>query len=163
LENSSFLVSSAHEDSKLHGQGFVARLSGSTAEFVHIWLLMNIGKNPFTLNEQGDLEFTFRPALAGWLFTKKKSTIIYWDQNNKSRNIELPKNIYAFNLFGSTLVVYHNPRRKDTFGKNKPSVKKIHLAYPKKTPIILSSETLSGSYAQDIRNRKIERIDIYFK
>ncbi len=114
------------------------------------------------MNEQGDLEFTFRPVLAGWLFTKKKSTITYWDQNNKSRNIELPKNIYAFNLFGSTLVVYHNPRRKDTFGKNKPSVKEIHLVYPKKTPVILSSETLSGAYAQDIRNRKIERIDIYF-
>ena len=33
LENSSFIVSSAHPDASLHGTGFVARLSGSTAEF----------------------------------------------------------------------------------------------------------------------------------
>ena len=41
LENSSFLVSSAHPDEKLHGAGFVARLSGSTAEFLEIWLRNN--------------------------------------------------------------------------------------------------------------------------
>ena len=33
LQNSSFIASSAHEDKNLHGQGFVARLSGSTARF----------------------------------------------------------------------------------------------------------------------------------
>ena len=43
LENSSFIVSSAHDDVALHGQGFVARLSGSTAEFLHIWLCMSVG------------------------------------------------------------------------------------------------------------------------
>ena len=54
LQNSSFIASSAHEDKNLHGQGFVARLSGSTAEFLHMWLLMNMGLNPFS---------------AGWLRT----------------------------------------------------------------------------------------------
>lgn len=33
LENSSFLVSSVNQNEKLHGRGFVARLSGATAEF----------------------------------------------------------------------------------------------------------------------------------
>ena len=163
LENSSFLVSSAHEDIDLHGQGFIARLSGSTAEFVHIWLMMNIGKNPFTLNDRGELVFTFKPALAGWLFTLKKSTVSYWNQNKKCRNIMLPKNIYAFNLFGSTLVVYHNPRRKNTFGKNKSSVKEMHLVYPDKKMVIVNSESLSGPYAQDVRDRKIKRIDVFLK
>ncbi|MFA6379369.1 MAG: hypothetical protein WCX16_06285, partial [Candidatus Omnitrophota bacterium] len=36
LENSSFIASSAHEDPEIHGRGYVARLSGATAEFVHM-------------------------------------------------------------------------------------------------------------------------------
>ncbi|MBM3255466.1 MAG: hypothetical protein FJZ08_04120, partial [Candidatus Omnitrophica bacterium] len=40
LENSSFIVSSAFVDKNLHGNGYVARLSGSTAEFIQLWLIM---------------------------------------------------------------------------------------------------------------------------
>ena len=56
LQNSSFIASSAHEDKNLHGQGFVARLSGSTAEFLHMWLLMNMGLKPFALDDQGHVD-----------------------------------------------------------------------------------------------------------
>jgi len=163
LENSSFLVSSAHEDKALHGQGFVARLSGSTAEFVHIWLLMNVGKDPFTLDSNGVLNFTLKPVLAGWLFTTKKSTEFLWDQKGKCKKIKLPKNTYSFNLFGSIIVVYHNPQRRNTFGAKKPSVKKICLTYAnKKKPVIISEEVIAGPYAHDIRDRKIERIDVFY-
>ncbi|MBU1913066.1 MAG: hypothetical protein KKB22_06015, partial [Candidatus Omnitrophica bacterium] len=55
FENSSFIVSSAFPDAKMHGRGFVARLSGSTAEMLSIWLLMSAGKEPFFLNEKGEL------------------------------------------------------------------------------------------------------------
>src|SRR3989339_2149590 len=40
LENSSFLASSAHPNPDIHGQGFVARLSGACAEFIDIWVIM---------------------------------------------------------------------------------------------------------------------------
>jgi hypothetical protein len=43
LENSSFIVSSAHEDNRLHGKGFVARLSGTTAELLHMCQPIGIG------------------------------------------------------------------------------------------------------------------------
>ena len=49
LENSSFLVSSAHPDATLHGRGFVARLTGATAEFLSMWSLMMAGPQPFTI------------------------------------------------------------------------------------------------------------------
>lgn len=160
LENSSFIVSSAHNDKALHGRGFVARLSGSTAEFVHIWLLMNVGQNPFTLSKRGELVFTLNPALAGWLFTKTNTTITWVDGSQ----IELPKNSYAFNLFGTTLVVYHNPRRQNTFGLKQPSVKEILLTYPgKKNPVIVPSHSVSGKPAHDIRDRKVTRIDVFFE
>src|SRR5208283_116476 len=71
LQNSSFIASSAHEDKNLHGQGFVARLSGSTAEFLHMWLLMNMGVKPFSLDHEGRLTLRFEPLLASWLFTSK--------------------------------------------------------------------------------------------
>ena len=47
LENSSFIVSSAHPDESLHGAGFVARLRGATAEFMSIWSMMMAGERPF--------------------------------------------------------------------------------------------------------------------
>ncbi len=49
LENASFICSSAFYDESRHGRGYYARLSGSTAEFVHMWLLMVIGGRPFRL------------------------------------------------------------------------------------------------------------------
>jgi hypothetical protein len=164
LENSSFLVSSAHEDKDLHGRGFIARLSGCTAEFMHIWLLMNVGKDPFAVNAEGELTFTLKPALAGALFTKKESTLEYLGAENKRRAVKLPKNCYAFNLFGTTLVVYHNPRRRNTFGENKPSIKEMLLTYPnKRKTTVISTPPVVGSCAHDIRDRKVERIDVFFR
>ncbi|MGD8399281.1 MAG: cellobiose phosphorylase, partial [Anaerolineae bacterium] len=67
LENSSFLVSSAHPDESLHGAGFVARLSGATAEFLSIWTTMMAGRQPFFLQNE-KLCLQFKPTLPGWLF-----------------------------------------------------------------------------------------------
>ncbi|MDD5505973.1 MAG: cellobiose phosphorylase, partial [Candidatus Omnitrophica bacterium] len=93
LENSSFLVSSAFPDDSLRGNGYVARLSGSTAEFMQMWLLMNIGKGAFFLNERKELTLRFNPSLPGWLFNRKD-------------------NSYSFKFLGKISVIYHNPSRK---------------------------------------------------
>ena len=78
LENTSFLVSSAHPDESLHGAGFVARLSGSTAEFLSIWQIMMAGQAPFIL-EHGELHLKFAPILPGWLFTTSgRLLLISW-------------------------------------------------------------------------------------
>lgn len=66
LENSSFIASSANPNEKIHGKGFVARLSGSTAEFLHIWQLMMFGKHPFRSTDKG-LEFQLEPAIPEYL------------------------------------------------------------------------------------------------
>ena len=111
LENSSFIVSSAFPDRNLHGNGFVARLSGSTAEFLQIWLTMNVGRHPFFLSEGNTLQLRLKPILAGWLFNKK--------------------GIYSFNFLSKIRVTYYNPKKKDTFGKNAVKVKKIILGLAK--------------------------------
>ncbi len=163
LENSSFIVSSAHSDESLHGRGFVARLSGSTAEFLHIWLLMSIGQNPFTLSAQGELILNFRPTLPGWLFTQKETTIDFLNQAGRWGKITLPSKTYAFNFLGKTLVVYHNPKGKDIFGQAKPVIKEVSITYPNlKRPVIIPGSSITPPYSTDIRDRKVERIDVYF-
>ena len=148
FENSSFLVSSAFPDKSLHGRGFVARLSGSTAEMLNIWLVMNIGKNPFFLDEEGDLNLKFQPVLPGWLFTKKA-------QNG------FPKNIYAFKFLGKTTAVYHNPRMKNTAGRNSVRTRFIIIKYDEGKKAEIKRDVIGLPYAQDIRDGKVKAIDIY--
>lgn len=142
LENSSFLVSSAFPDKKLHGNGFVARLSGSTAEFLHIWLVMNTGTNPFILDKNGQLNLAFKPYLPGWLFAK----------NGK----------YSFNFLSRITVTYHNPKRKNTFGKNAAKITKIIL-FEKEQPTEINSAVIPSFEAEKVRSRQISKIDIYLE
>lgn len=144
LENASFLVSSAFPDKTLHGNGFVARLSGSTAEFLQIWLIMNAGLKPFLLNDKNELNLQFKPILAGWLFTKRSKA-------------------YSFNFLSRVTVTYHNPKRKDTFGKNGAKLRKIMFTDSNGRPIEISSGTIPSPYAEQIRSRQIKRIDIYLE
>ncbi len=164
LENSSFIVSSAHEDPSLHGQGFVARLSGSTAEFLQLWLLMNVGTNPFRMGQDGQLTFAFRPVLPGWMFTQERGEISVCPGTKTKEKIVIPANSYAFNLFGETLVVYHNPRRVDTFGEKAVVIERLELTYAGKSKTVtVKGEILGGDLARDLRDRKLARVDAYFR
>lgn len=144
LENSSFLVSSAFPDKTLHGNGFVARLSGSTAEFLQIWLIMNAGPKPFILNDKGELNLQFKPILGAWLFRKKDNT-------------------YSFNFLSRIRVTYHNSKRKDTFGKNAAKIQKIVFNDKNGKPTEILSSIIPSPYAQQIRSRQIKQIDIYLE
>ena len=66
LENVSFLASSANPDPSRWGQGFVARLSGSTAEFLQMWQLMFFGPSPFRW-EDGALRLVLAPFIPNYL------------------------------------------------------------------------------------------------
>ena len=139
LENSSFLVSSAHPDKTLHGNGFVARLTGATAEFLHIWNLMMIGKNPFTI-DNGELCLQLQPALPGWLF----------DQEGR----------LSFTLFGQCTVTYFNPQKKDTFAENgTPQTMHIFIGDEK---IEIQGNRISSPYAALVRAGSVRRIDVFF-
>jgi hypothetical protein len=147
FENSSFIVSSAFPDKRIHGRGFVARLSGSTAEMINIWLLMSAGKEPFSVNEKGEVNLRFSPMLPSWLFTKKAGK-------------DFPKNIYAFKFLSKTLVVYHNPKMKDTVGKNSVKVNSIVLEYDDGRKIDIPKDIIGLPYSLDVRDGKVKRIDI---
>ncbi|MFC1703391.1 hypothetical protein ACFL1E_01215 [Candidatus Omnitrophota bacterium] len=161
LENSSFIASSSNPDPKLHGNGFVARLSGSTAEFLHIWLLMTAGETPFFMNERKELNLKLAPVLPQWLFTKKKQKHCY-ARNGKEEEIILERHCFAFLFLGKMLIVYHNPRRKNTYGKNGSRPYLILLTSNGKQ-IKVVSDCIPAPHAEKIRNCQVDRIDIYLQ
>ena len=141
LENSSFLVSSAHPDESIHGAGFVARLSGTTAEFLNIWIIMMTGKQPFFL-EDGELCLKLAPILPGWLFTESGQV--------------------TFKFLGCCAVTYHNPGRLDTFtGGVHPDKFILHKGDGKSVEI--QDTILRSPYAEDIRAGRMSHIEVFFK
>jgi hypothetical protein len=108
-ECSSFIASSAFPDPSVHGEGFLARLSGSTAEFMDIYQLMFYGPKMFYLNDDDELEFKLVPAIPSWLFVDEESAgdpIL--DEDGQYT--------VSFKLFGSILVTYHNPDGSNIYG-----------------------------------------------
>ena len=71
LENSSFLASSAGPDKTIHGRGFVARLSGASVEFIHMWHIMMFGEHPFEVRDSV-LILSFKPIVPDYLIGKDK-------------------------------------------------------------------------------------------
>jgi hypothetical protein len=138
LENSSFLVSSAHPDRSLHGAGFVARLSGSTAEFLSIWLVMMSGRQPFQVQD-GHLCLALQPSLPGWLFSDAGEL--------------------SFRFLGRCTVTYHNPQRVDTHTLR---AKRTVLHMPEGQSIEIGGHIIELPYAVMVREGKIEAIDVWF-
>lgn len=126
LENSSFIASSANPDMSQHGRGFIARLSGSTAEFIHIWILMMSGQTPFRYkNDQ--LELHFEPILHKTFFKNHK---------------------VSYKLFGSTDVTYINKTDKNTW----EGLKTTSIKLSQNNIITEFEEFVPAPYAEYIRD-----------
>jgi len=156
LENSSFIVSSANPDKNLWNKGFVARLSGATVELLNMWIIMCMGKSPFSASGNGGLTLKFSPILKSKLFTKEEQRIEF---NGRSEVVE--KNSFAFKLFSKTLVVYHNPNRKDTYDKNCIISRLVVTEGAKK--LAIEGSSIKSPLSQRIREAKVNRIDVYFR
>jgi hypothetical protein len=160
LENSSFIVSSAFLDPNLHGTGFVARLSGSTAEFLSMWLAMAVGKKPFVLGLDKKLSLRFDPSLPAFLFTTQDSTRTFIDKQGEQVKVKVAKGSIAFLFLGKTVVHYHNSKKLNTYGRDRVYVKKVTLHTPKGEKIEFKGDTIPSPYAARVRDEFIPRIDI---
>ena len=139
LENSSFLASSANPDPSVHGQGFVARLSGSTVEMLSMWIGMFLGEGGFR-SQDGKLQFTLAPKLSAGMFDEKGEA--------------------SFMLCGSCKVTYHNESGKNTYGADGVSVQRMTLSDG------VQKYEAEGSVAEEelallIREGKMKTIDAY--
>lgn len=142
LDNSSFIASSANPDEAVHGRGFVARLSGSTAEMLSMWFVMMAGKEVFSL-QNGELTLKLSPILADWLF----------DEEGKA----------SFNFLGSTLVTYCNPKKLSTFGQDGVAPYKYELTDYAGNTVEFNSSCIIGEYAGRVRSGKIKSIHVYLQ
>ena len=139
LENSSFIVSSAHPDSGLHGVGFVARLTGATAEFLNMWHIMMVGQSPFFIHA-GDLYLRLRPALPGWLFDESGAL--------------------SFTFLGQCQVTYFNPSRENTYAGTL-SIRAMRL-FTESEQVELEADVVGPPYAALVRQGRVKRIDVGF-
>lgn len=104
LEMSSFIVSSAFPDPDMWGSGYLARLSGSTAELFSVLNLATAGPEPFISTNEG-LSLEFTPALPDWMFTSEGKV--------------------SFTFMGGANVTYHNPRGLNTWDEDFGEVSKM--------------------------------------
>lgn len=141
LENSSFIASSRFHDAKVHGVGFVARLSGATAEWISMVLHMGLGAAPFRLVD-GALRFEPQPLLADWLFTTTPSAGFGPDS-------------FGLRLFGKTWVVYSNPKRRASFGTGAVAPVSFELHYADGTRHTHAGGWLPAERALDLRDGKL--------
>ncbi|MFA5976267.1 MAG: hypothetical protein WC859_08920 [Elusimicrobiota bacterium] len=146
LENSSFIASSRFSDQRVHGMGFVARLTGATAEWISMLLHMGLGRWPFRW-VNGELHFQPEPTLPRWFFSEKERD-------------GFPPQSFGFRLFNRSWVVYHNPKRRDTFGPG--AVRPVAF-----TVVQVNGEEsrypvhfLPDSLARALRDGKLERVTI---
>ncbi len=159
LENSSFIVSSANPDPSLHGNGFMARLSGATAEFVSILNLMTVGERPFQQDQDSLLRLGFLPSLPAWLFTREPVTrkLLF---DGRWEDVSFGSDTLSFMFLGRILVTYHNPRRGDTFGPDRVAPVSWKLTGRDGTTQITHSGFITGETAARVRALQFTRIEI---
>jgi hypothetical protein len=101
---------------------------------------MMTGSRPFFL-QNDQLCLIFKPILPGWLF-------------NEENNI-------TYKFLGQTTIIYHNPKRKDTFDQQ-TETRSIILNPIDGNPIELTGGMIPAPYAQQVRDGMVKQIDVYF-
>lgn len=129
LENSSFLASSANPDPSTHGRGFVARLSGATAEFLEMWQILFFGRAPFEC-ASGGLTLRLAPTLPERLIPESASV--------------------SAMFLGRTMVTYHLPARENISPQTHHAVS-YRLRFSGEERVI-KAERLSEKEARAIRD-----------
>ncbi|WP_445369213.1 hypothetical protein ACH5Y9_08070 [Methylomonas sp. BW4-1] len=155
IEASSFLVSSGFTvDVRQHGRGCVARLSGATVEFLHLWTHLFVGPTPFVFVD-GLLAFKSTPVLAAAFFTAEAQIATPFVEHET-----LPTASATCTLFGSTLLVYLNPQRRNTFGQEAVKPIEYRLYGRDSTTQTLTAASVSGPAAEALRLGQFRRVDV---
>lgn len=153
MECSSFIASSAFPDPSIVGEGFLPRLSGSTAEFMDIWKLMFLGPELFFLDESGKLTMQLQPAIPEWLFEDPEG-------NTDPTYDEDGNHTVVFKLFASIPVTYHNPGGATLYGTNPKSYK---ITMTSGDVVTIDGPTIPETTAKVIRRvSSVTSIDAYF-
>ena len=144
LENSSFIASSANPNEKIHGKGFVARLSGSTIEFMSMWKIMMFGEKPF-MERGGELFFAPKPVMPSYLIPGSEDG---------------EGHVVSARFMGQTDIRYHFQEKRDYF-PGSYSIKKMTLTAKDGSVITCDGEHLKGTAAMDLRAGMYIAVDVF--
>lgn len=143
LENCSFLASSANPDPEQHGRGFVARLSGSTAEMLDLWCKMTAGAHPFTM-ESSVLTLRLSPVLPEWLFDGE--------------------GMLSFTFLGHVNVKYHFLPHRTLLCSSAGARRFVAAREKNGTVLFEKADTcLRGEDALAVRDGQVKYLDVYFQ
>ncbi len=102
---------------------------------------MMVGENPFFVKD-GQLCMALKPALPGWLFDDKGNI--------------------SFTLLGSCRVVYHNPRRLDTFREGETKLEHLSLGLVSGEGVEIQGAIIGAPYAEMVRKGQVKTINARF-
>ncbi len=137
LENSSFIAPTNNPDKAIHGQGFFARLSGSTVEVINMWSLMTTGEKPFSVSND-ELVLKFQPKIHKKFFKDDKTL--------------------SFRFLKDIDITYINESMDSTY--ERCDIYKIVLMNDE-GQITLNSDSITGKNASDVRKGIFKSIKIY--
>ncbi len=139
LENSSFIAPSNNPNPKIHGKGFLPRLSGSTIEVLDIWRYMMTGGYPFKL-KNNKLIFQLEPKITHEFFKEDGSL--------------------SFRFLKNVEVIYIKENDNNTFDNSE--IYKIELLNNEGKEIFYQNY-IEGNQAINIRDGLYKQIKIYIK
>ena len=137
-ENTSFIASSKNPNKAYHGKGFVARLSGSTIEFISMWKLIMFGKEILSLVD-GELCFTPKPSMPSYLIPEDRTVMA--------------------TLFGKTEVVYHFAEKRD-YIPGSYEIKSMSFTYANASVATVCGACAGEKVARDVRDGLVKKIEI---
>lgn len=140
-ENSSFIASSSNPNPAYHGKGFVARLSGSTVEFLQIWKLMMFGADNFVACGD-ELSLKFAPTVPKGFIGEDLSVEAVF--------------------LGQTLVKYNFAEQKDYIPGEYELVSTV-LTYNDGRVVETSDRVLSNELALAVKAGEIKEITMSLK
>ncbi|MFH2137662.1 MAG: hypothetical protein ABII88_04050 [Candidatus Omnitrophota bacterium] len=151
------------------GRGHYARFSGYNSEVMK-WFLEKLlwGETYFSVNNQGQEQFTYSPCLSGELFLAQEEEAVFM-VNGEKKQIVLPRGSFAAKQFKNTLLVYHNVLSldgnfKDTFGEGAVVPQQIRIYRDlegKDLAAVFVGDTITDeNIAHQLRDKKIVRIDV---
>jgi hypothetical protein len=124
-----------------------------------MWLYMNLGPQPFRLDEDGRLTLRFAPVLPGWLFAASPRKVSFL-RNGRRVEADLPAHHYAFVLLGKTLVCYTNAAGVDTYGPIGARASAIDLVDDAGATIHVDGDSTPADLAARIRNGDFQKITV---
>lgn len=137
-ENVSFIASSANPDESIHGRGFIARLTGSTAEMLSIWKNMFFGSNIYRFDKEKGLVFNLSPLIPNYLI------------NGESQ-------IFT-TLHSKIKLIYHLGELEEVI-PGKYRIAKFVLD----DLIEIKDDVITGKHVTLIRNQQIKKIDVFLE